>query len=96
MLLMKKMCLVFVKVIQFHRVRAGFCWDKEDRISRITELTFAAWENWFLLFLFCVDLFYFSILTYLIIGEFFLVTLGVGDVVQIIDGIVSRDFSLVE
>ena len=93
---MKKMCLVFVKVILFHRVRAGFCWDKEDRISRITELTFLAWENWFLLFLFCVDLFCFSMFADLFIGEFFLVTLGVFDVVQVIDSIVRRDFSFVE
>ena len=90
------MCLVFVKVIQFYRVRTGFCRDEEDRSSRITELTFAAWENWFFLFLFCVYLFYFSILTDLFLGEFFLVTLGVGDVVQIIDGTVFHDFSLVE
>ena len=90
------MCLVFAKVIQFHRVQTGFCRDEEDRISRITELTFAAGENWFFLLLFCVCLIYFPILTDLFIGEFFLVTLGVGGVVQIIDGTVSHDFSLVE
>ena len=43
-----------MKVIEFHRVWAGFCRDEENRISSITEFTSESRENWLFLFLYHV------------------------------------------
>ena len=69
---------------------------KNTELAVSLNLRLSPGSTGFFLFLFCVYLFYLSILTDLFIGEFFLVTLGVFGVVQVIGSIVRRDFSFVE